>query len=145
MPDTDTTDTETPRTFTQEEVDHAVSSRLARFRAKYEDYDDIKSRLAAHEAGGNPDSPEVERLRQERDDALAELETLQTEALHLDLRVSARAAGLDPVGTLDALTGTAAHLLNTQDIPATLDRLRRERPSLVVAKKPRRRLPGIGR
>lgn len=39
--------TEPPKTFTQADIDRAVTERLTRERAKFADYDDLKKRAAA--------------------------------------------------------------------------------------------------
>lgn len=60
------TTTTTGKTFTQEDVDRVVESRLARERAKYADYDDLKSA--------------AERLKEFEDAQKSEAEKLQEQA-----------------------------------------------------------------
>lgn len=68
-----------PKTFTQEQVDAIVESRLAKERGKYKDYEELKAKALKFDEAENAGKSEVEKLREENtalqkriDDAAAE-------------------------------------------------------------------------
>ncbi|MCZ7538247.1 MAG: DUF4355 domain-containing protein [Acidimicrobiia bacterium] len=62
------------QTFTQEHVDRIVKERLARERAKYEDYDDLKKKAEQYDQLQDEQKSELERERAAREKAEAEAE-----------------------------------------------------------------------
>ena len=99
MPDTPEGGTTQPeagepaKTFTQDQLDKIVEQRLARERAKFADYEDLKAkadRLAERE---NADKSEVDRAREEAEAAKKEAETAKGELLRMQI---ASSKGLSP-------------------------------------------------
>ena len=77
------TTTEVGKTFTQDQLDHIVGERVAKERAKYGDYNDLKSaaqKLAEIEASKKS---EVERLTTERDGVKTEAQRTAEENMRL--------------------------------------------------------------
>ncbi|MEH7456328.1 phage scaffolding protein [Bacillus sp. JJ1127] len=64
---------EETKTFTQEQLDEVLTKRLERERKKYEDYDDLKAKLADYqkeeEDRKKQEMSEVERLQAEKEEA----------------------------------------------------------------------------
>lgn len=79
-----------PKTFTQAEIDRIVENRLARERAKYSDYDDIKSKADKYEELEAAQKTELEKA-QERAKAA---EKAKTEAEQRAKQALTRAAVL---------------------------------------------------
>lgn len=67
-------------TFSQAEFDKVIDQRLARERAKYADYDDLKT---AAQKAADEKKTELERLSGERDDFKGKAETVAHENLRL--------------------------------------------------------------
>lgn len=76
-------DPQPPKTFTQEELDAIVRDRLARDRKGREDYDDLKTKLAAleqaEEERRRAELSATERLEAEKDAALKAAEAAKAE------------------------------------------------------------------
>jgi hypothetical protein len=85
--DSDAGDKPTTKTLTQDEVDRIVEQRIARERAKYADYDDVKKKAsqldeleAANASELEKAQKRAEKAEQERDAARAEVETVRGES-----------------------------------------------------------------
>ena len=111
-------DPQPAKTFTQEDVDRAVTDRLARERKKYGDYDDLKAELArlksAEEERQKAEMSVSERLEAEKaaaiqaaEDAKAELSKTVTAAnqrlINAEFREVARELKLRPDALKSAL------------------------------------------
>ena len=84
MPNTDETPTqgapaETERMFTQAEMDAIIGDRLKRERAKYADYDELKTKATAYDEAAEASKSELQKAVEERDRLKAELEQMQAE------------------------------------------------------------------
>lgn len=53
-----------PKSFTQEQVDRIVETRLAKERGKYKDYEEIKAKALKFEEAENAGKSEVDKLRE---------------------------------------------------------------------------------
>jgi len=87
------------RTFTQEELDAKVKSRLERERAKYADYDDLKAAAKAHA---------------DYDAVVAERDALKATAERAELVGRVAAACGVPVALVSMLSGTTEEELTSQ-------------------------------
>ncbi len=72
-------DTSTGRTFTQADVDRIVADRLARERARYADYDDLKARAA-----------EADKNKSQLDKIVEKLDAAEKRAANLELESTRR-------------------------------------------------------
>ena len=57
----------TMQTFTQQDVDRIVSERLAREKAKYEDYDSLKEKAALYDAAEEASKTELQKAQDKAD------------------------------------------------------------------------------
>lgn len=136
------------QTFTQEHVDRIVKERLARERAKYGDYDDLKQKAEEYDKLQDEQKSELERERAAREKAEAEAEKARQQARETTIRsaIIAEAARADrekrvadPEGALAHLTGIDSELLeldsdgNPKDIAKAVDSLLEKRPYLVAS------------
>lgn len=136
------------QTFTQEHVDRIVKERLARERAKYEGYDDLKKKAEEYDKLQDEQKSELERERAAREKAEAEAEKARQLARETTIRsaIIAEAARADrekrvadPEGALAHLTGIDSDLLeldadgNPKDIAKAMDSLLEKRPYLVAS------------
>jgi hypothetical protein len=87
------------KTVPQSEVDRIVKDRLARERAKFADYDDLKAKAARAdelEAAGQTElerlQAQVKTLEQERDAAKADADTARSDAQNLKVEAEIRKA-----------------------------------------------------
>lgn len=67
----------TPRTFTQAEVDAIVGDRLARERAKYADYDTIRAKAEQFDAAEAANQTELQRAQSSASQYKAELDAMK--------------------------------------------------------------------
>ena len=75
---TDTGDGGSSKTFTQEDLDRAIESRLARERKKFADYDELKKKASAADKATKAAQTTEEKLEQLRSD-LAERDAAQVQ------------------------------------------------------------------
>lgn len=75
----------TPGTLTQADVDRVVQERVARERAKFADYDELKTKAKAFDEAEAARMTEQERLQQQLDQATAERDRLRVEGLRRDV------------------------------------------------------------
>lgn len=68
---------QTPRTFTQEELDAIVGDRLARERAKYSDYEALKEKAAQYDAAKEAEKTELQKATETAAALQAELDTMK--------------------------------------------------------------------
>lgn len=93
---------ETPeaRTFTQDEVDRLITNRLARQRAQFGDYDQLKERAAKLDEIENAQKTEAQRLAEQAEQAQQARTTAEQEAQSLRVQLLrhkvAAAKGLTP-------------------------------------------------
>lgn len=75
----------TPGTLTQADVDRVVQERLARERAKFADYEEMKTKAKAFDEAEAARMTEQERLQQQLEQATAERDRLRVEGLRRDV------------------------------------------------------------
>ena len=75
---------EPERTFTQSEMDAIIGDRLKRERAKYADYDELKTKATAYDEAEEASKSELQKAVEERDKLKAELDKLQAEREHAE-------------------------------------------------------------
>lgn len=102
---------EPERTFTQAEMDAIIGDRLKRERAKYADYDDLKSKATAYDAAKDAEKSELEKATDRANSLQAELDAIKKANQERELRERiARETGV-PV---DALRGETEEDLRAQ-------------------------------
>lgn len=115
--DKNTDDTKT-KTFTEDQVEAIVERRLKRERAKYSDYDELKTKVAelAKGGGGKDDKGEVDQLTQQIAKLNEDLADERIERMRIEV---AAAKGLTPAHT-KRLTGKTREELedNADDLLA---------------------------
>ena len=72
------------RTFTQAEMDAIIGDRLKRERAKYADYDELKTKATAYDEAAEASKSELQKAVEERDKYKADLAKLQAEKERAD-------------------------------------------------------------
>jgi hypothetical protein len=70
------------KTFTQAEMDAIIGDRLARERAKYADYSEIKAKAAKYDEAEEANKTELQKAVEERDALKSQLDALQAEKAH---------------------------------------------------------------
>ncbi len=73
------------KTFTQEEMDAIIGERLGRLKAKYADYDELKSKAAAYDEAAEASKSELQKAVEERDRYKARLDKLEADAKRAEL------------------------------------------------------------
>lgn len=127
----------------QEELDRRVGERLARERAKFADYDDLKAKAEKFDEAEAATKTELQKLQDsiaERDTKLAELPR-QVRSQAIKFASTATKAGfLDPE---DALTFLAdgVDLADDAAVKAALGALAERKPHLVRDEKNAKKLP----
>ena len=76
---------EPARTFTQAEMDAIIGDRLKRERAKYADYDELKTKATAYDEAAEASKSELQKAVEERDKYKAEIEALRAEKERAEL------------------------------------------------------------
>ena len=76
---------EPERTFTQAEMDAIIGDRLKRERAKYADYDELKTKATAYDEAAEASKSELQKAVEERDKYKAEIEALRAEKERAEL------------------------------------------------------------
>ena len=72
------------KTFTQAELDAIVGDRLARERAKYADYGELKAKAAKFDEAEEAGKSELQKAVEERDRLKTELDKLNAEREHAE-------------------------------------------------------------
>lgn len=80
------TTAEPERTFTQEEMDAIISDRLKRERAKYSDYDDLKTKAAAFDAAEEASKSDLQKANERAESLQAELDAIKKANQERELR-----------------------------------------------------------
>jgi hypothetical protein len=75
---------EPERTFTQAEMDAIIGDRLKRERAKYADYDELKTKATAYDEAAEASKSELQKAVEERDKLKAELDKIAAEREHAE-------------------------------------------------------------
>ena len=70
------------KTFTQAEMDAIIGDRLARERAKYADYNEVKAKAAKYDEVEEAQKTELQKTVEERDALKAQVEKLNAEKEH---------------------------------------------------------------
>lgn len=73
------------KTFTQAELDAIVGERLGRLKAKYADYDELKTKAAAYDEAAEASKSELQKAVEERDRYKARLDKLEADAKRAEL------------------------------------------------------------
>lgn len=68
------------KTFTQSEMDAIIGERLGRLKAKYADYDELKTKAAAYDEAAEASKSELQKAVEERDRLKAKLDKLEADA-----------------------------------------------------------------
>lgn len=68
------------RTFTQAELDQKVKERLAREKAKYQDYEDLKSQAEKYKEWQESQKSETDKLREAAEKAIQERDEVRQQA-----------------------------------------------------------------
>ena len=68
------------KTFTQAEMDAIIGERIGRLKAKYADYDELKTKAAAYDEAAEASKSELEKAVEERDKLKAKLAKLEADA-----------------------------------------------------------------
>src|SRR5690606_15042539 len=66
-------------------LDHIIQDRLAREKAKYSDYEDLKKKAEAYDAAETEKLSEIQKAEKRAQDAEAEAEKLRVEKLRLEV------------------------------------------------------------
>jgi len=77
---------EPERTFTQSEMDAIIGDRLKRERAKYSDYEDLKSKADAYDAAAEASKSDLQKATERADALAAELDALKKANQERELR-----------------------------------------------------------
>lgn len=77
---------ETTKTFSQEQLDAIVSDRLARERAKYQDYEDLKTKAAEYDKAQEASKTELQKAQEKSAKLQTELETMKKTAELREIR-----------------------------------------------------------
>ena len=86
------------KTFTQAEMDAIIGDRLARERAKYADYAEIKAKAAKFDEAEEANKSELQKAVEERDALKARIDKLEADKAHADAVADAAAKyGVDAV------------------------------------------------
>ncbi len=75
---------ESERTFTQAEMDAIIGDRLKRERAKYADYDELKTKATAYDEAAEASKSELQKAVERAEKAEAELSSMKAEKEHAD-------------------------------------------------------------
>lgn len=110
------------KSFTQEEVNRIVESRLARERGRYSDYDEVKAKANAYDEFEEAQKSELQKERESRERAEAERDTVweQFQSTTIRSKLLAEAAKsnrniVDPEGAVEFLLGADSDLLRFDD------------------------------
>jgi len=68
------------KTFTQAEMDAIIGERLGRLKAKYADYDELKTKAAKYDEAEEAGKSELQKAVEERDKLKAKLDKLEADA-----------------------------------------------------------------
>lgn len=72
------------KTFTQAEMDAIIGERLGRLKAKYADYDELKTKATAYDEAAEASKSELQKAVEERDALKARLDKLEADKAHAD-------------------------------------------------------------
>lgn len=84
--ETNTEETKEQKTFTQEEIDQIIGARLAKIRASYADYEDLKAKAAKYDQIEEESKSELQKMTERADALQVELDGLKRNAALRDLR-----------------------------------------------------------
>lgn len=95
---------ETPKTFTQDEVNEMMGKVRRETREKYADYDDLAKKAKAYDEAQEAAKSELEKAQEAAAAAKAEADALRAEKAHAEL-----------VAKVSAATGVPASLISGKD------------------------------
>lgn len=81
-----TEETKEQKTFTQEEIDQIIGARLAKIRATYSDYEDLKAKAAKFDEIEEASKTELQKMTERADALQAELDGMKKARDLRDLR-----------------------------------------------------------
>lgn len=119
---------EPERTFTQAEMDAVIGDRLARERAKYADYNDLKAKAQAYDAAQEADKSDLQKATERADALEKELNALKTANQERELK-----------DKVSAETGVPASLLRG----STEDELKAQAQAILDFAKPQKGYPAV--
>lgn len=79
------------KTFTQAEMDAIIGERIARVKAKYADYDELKDKAAAFDEAAEASKSELQKAVEERDKLKAQLADIKAKQERADAVAKAAA------------------------------------------------------
>lgn len=82
----DTTMETSEKTFTQAEMDAIIGDRLKRERAKYSDYEDLKTKAAAFDAAEEASKSDLQKANERAESLQAELDAIKRSNQERELR-----------------------------------------------------------
>lgn len=88
------------KTFTQAELDSIVGERLARERAKYTDYEDLKNKATEYDKQQEASKTELQKALEKSEKLQAKLEKMEREGKIKDIRTKVSGDTGVPVGLL---------------------------------------------
>lgn len=143
------------QTFTQEDVERVVGERLARERAKFRDYDDLKTKADQFEKIEAANASDLEKAtKKAADEARAAMtETTNTRLVRAEVKAAAAAASFYDPGDAAALLSAQFKSVKVDEhgdvdeaaVKALVEELAKAKPHLVKATNGAARpLPGQG-
>lgn len=113
----ETTQATAEKTFTQSEMDAIIGERLGRLKAKYADYDELKTKATAYDEAAEASKSELQKAVEERDKLKSQLDAMEAEKARADaVMKAAEEHGVD-AGLLSRMSGdvdeNAAYLKQT--------------------------------
>jgi hypothetical protein len=133
---------------TQEDLDRIVEQRLARERAKFADYDDLKAKAAKFDEADHASKTELQRLQDAVAERDAKISELPREVRKQAIRFASLATQKGFLDPEDALVFIDVDLADDAAVKSALDDLAERKPHLVRAeatkKPPARPKPKAG-
>lgn len=87
----DSTQATAEKTFTQSEMDAIIGERLGRLKAKYADYDELKTKATAYDEAAEASKSELQKAVEERDRLKAKLDKMEADAARAEAVAKAAA------------------------------------------------------
>ena len=107
------------KTFTQTEMDAIIGERLGRLKAKYADYDELKTKATAYDEAAEASKSELQKAVEQRDKYKAELDKLRADAERAELVAKTAAEQGVDAALLSRMSGDVAE--NAAFLKAQMD------------------------
>ena len=121
----------------QEDLDRRIGDRLARERAKFGDYDDLKAKAAKYDEADAASKTELQKLQDAVTERDAKIAQLPVEARKQAIRFASAAVARGFLDPEDALVFIDADLADDAAVKAALDELAERKPHLVREPNPK--------